>query len=127
MLIFSIFSKYDKSINQVTGGIIEVCIDISLTNDDNNMHMHRWNKSCDKSPHTQTYIFFLLLLSFQRAYVICRWFLKKKFRTWHKISVNATFRHHLVYFQSKTLCSLLSLDARRSTILTILFWHCLII
>ena len=44
------------------------------------MHIHRWSKKCNKSsrpPHKQPYIFFLTFLSFQRAYVICRWFLKK--------------------------------------------------
>ena len=80
MLNFSIFLKLDKLINQVTGGIIEACVDISLENTDKNMHMHRWSKKCNKSahpPHTQPHIFFLTLFSFQRAYVICRWFLKK--------------------------------------------------
>ena len=79
MLNFGIFLKLDKLINQVTGGIIEVCIDVSLVTADNNMQMQNWSKKCDKSsrpPHTKLYIFFLTFLSFQCAYIICRCFLR---------------------------------------------------
>ena len=79
MLNFGIFLNLDKLINEVTGGIIEVCIDVSLANADNNMHMQIWSKKCEKPSrpsHTKLYIFFLTFLSFQRTYIICRCLLK---------------------------------------------------
>ena len=76
---FSIFSKLNliDEIIQVTRGIIETSIDISMKNANSNMHKQRWSKKYDKPSlpgHTQRYIFFQTLLPFQLAYMICRFF-----------------------------------------------------
>ena len=59
-------------------GLIEACINISITNIDNNKSMEKRSKKFDK-PFFPSYIQLnQTLLSFQFVYIICRCFLKKK-------------------------------------------------